>query len=1242
MKKSSKVISLLLAVLMAFSCFTGLTLFSASAADTTKIYFQVPDPTQPGLESWGTANSVFCHVYHIYGEGNSLVTPAWGAKKEKCTYDKTTGIATYDIDAKLGAGLAEGCDYAVLFFTKDTTGAEHQTGNVTLSNECYGGTIYVTGNLTENTEDSSKMDFEARWTDPVLNEKYGPRLGITSTGKVINDYIPVHQPRPQVVSQAIRSWAVKNASHYTAEKVQEICTIIGVEPIDVYNQYANDYASDLAAGTDATLASLETVAYLLGIDGDEEPSSDEPSSEEPSSEEPSSEEPSSEEPSSEAPSSSTGEDVYLVAGTENLTGYSWVGDPNVATENVMNKMGNMYMRTFANVGPIDVFEFKIVKNGSEWIGDETGNNFKFKNTSTGNVQITYNPVSGAVTCTGKYVEKISELSIDAMRAVGNGSDAWLNGVAWDPANDLNLMTEVSDKVYQLTMNDVEAFDNYEVKFAANGSWADNWGIADGTTVEFGVPMNATYNKNNIKLPFSAEDTGVYDITLTLDLNGFDYSTKTGGTITIDATPVEASSDAPSSEEPSSEEPSSEEPSSEDPSSEEPSSEEPSSEEPSSDVYVVAGTEAFTGYFWIGDPGVATENVMVKDGDVYTITYEDVEPMDGVEFKIVKNKTDWIGSTGNANFSFNVVEPCDITITYNPATGEVTYTGTGVEEIVDIDIEAMYIVGNGDETWLNGANWDPAADDNMMTKVGDGVYQYVAEGVEAFSNYQFKFAANGEWTHSWGVNADTEVLFNKEIEAVYNGNDATVPFNEGQEGFYTLTFTIDISAYNNITKTGAIFKIDIEEGSEPSDDTSDTVDPIQPGHFYVVAGSEELCGSAWDPSDRNNEMTYNEAKGVYEIVYEDVAIGTYEFKVTTDGAWDNGDYNLTGDAMFGGPNAICDVEADGSTVIIGFDGTKALLEIYGPGEAPSTDEPSSDEPSSDEPSSDEPSSDEPADDAFFTVYATSNIAPTAVAKYNEGIDKVTVTYKFSSTKNIQSLQWAMTYDSSVLALASNVNKRTVCPTIGDAVVNFDVPGEIYFNVSNLNLYDFSSEEADNILVTVTFDVIGASEAVSETTVNLDVEVLQLSLLDENFEVIVEEEVTLVADHVLDRNAAANVNAQTSAEFAPTDFDYVPGTDEPSSDEPSSDEPSSDEPSSDEPSSDAPSTDAPSSDDTTVPAPSTDDADSSVDDSTLAPSTSDSVDGDNGTVQTGEATLAIIMLLVLASATAFLYFTRKRTV
>ena len=42
MKKSSKVLSLVLAVLMAVSCFSGLTIFSASAEETdTKIYFDV-------------------------------------------------------------------------------------------------------------------------------------------------------------------------------------------------------------------------------------------------------------------------------------------------------------------------------------------------------------------------------------------------------------------------------------------------------------------------------------------------------------------------------------------------------------------------------------------------------------------------------------------------------------------------------------------------------------------------------------------------------------------------------------------------------------------------------------------------------------------------------------------------------------------------------------------------------------------------------------------------------------------------------------------------------------------------------------------------------------------------------------------------------------------------------------------------------------------------------------------------
>ncbi|MCH5202896.1 MAG: hypothetical protein J1F17_06785, partial [Oscillospiraceae bacterium] len=84
---------------------------------------------------------------------------------------------------------------------------------------------------------------------------------------------------------------------------------------------------------------------------------------------------------------------------------------------------------------------------------------------------------------------------------------------------------------------------------------------------------------------------------------------------------------------------------------------------------------------------------------------------------------------------------------------------------------------------------------------------------------------------------------------------------------------------------------------------------------------------WDPSSEANKMTKID-DDTYEIIYEGVAAGTYDFKITTNGKWDEGDYNLVGDAKFGGPNAEIIVAADNSTVKIVFDGTKAIVYING--------------------------------------------------------------------------------------------------------------------------------------------------------------------------------------------------------------------------------------------------------------------------------------------------------------------------
>ncbi|MGN0502394.1 MAG: dockerin type I repeat-containing protein [Ruminococcus sp.] len=262
MKKSSKIISLALSVTMAASCFAGFSICSASAADEeTKVYFEVPT-----LESWGTTKSVYCHVYNVYG-GSPLTETAWQSKSEKCKQDTETGLYYFDT-SKIGT-IEEGADYALLFSTTDTDGGSHQTSNVTLGKECLGDTVYVTGEMVENTEDSNKLDFEGAWKNN--SDKFGAKAAITSTGKIVGKYFPVYQPKEQIVSQYIASWTVKNAeipdAAVTPEKLTNICATLGVEPDAVLAQYKEDYAEQLAdPENNPLIAPVETVATLLGVD----------------------------------------------------------------------------------------------------------------------------------------------------------------------------------------------------------------------------------------------------------------------------------------------------------------------------------------------------------------------------------------------------------------------------------------------------------------------------------------------------------------------------------------------------------------------------------------------------------------------------------------------------------------------------------------------------------------------------------------------------------------------------------------------------------------------------------------------------------------------------------------------------------------------------------------------------------------------------------------------------------------
>ena len=178
-KMTKKIMSMILSIAMVLSiAVVGIT--GVSAADVpdktsgvgagNNIYFDVKK------SGWNNVKTVYCHIWRADGTGD---WPDWQTKKEKCKYDSSTGIATYDF-SKTGHNIkkSDGKLYCVIFSAN--TGM--QTYNVIMSGNCIGDTLYCTGNLLENPEDSEKRANEAVW---AKTKDCGPEKKITSSGNVI-------------------------------------------------------------------------------------------------------------------------------------------------------------------------------------------------------------------------------------------------------------------------------------------------------------------------------------------------------------------------------------------------------------------------------------------------------------------------------------------------------------------------------------------------------------------------------------------------------------------------------------------------------------------------------------------------------------------------------------------------------------------------------------------------------------------------------------------------------------------------------------------------------------------------------------------------------------------------------------------------------------------------------------------------------------------------------------------------
>ena len=70
-----------------------------------------------------------------------------------------------------------------------------------------------------------------------------------------------------------------------------------------------------------------------------------------------------------------------------------------------------------------------------------------------------------ITVTGDGVKMVTDLKVNTITVVGNGENNWLNRVAWGVDAEVNHMTPVADKVYQIKYENIESADDaYQFKF----------------------------------------------------------------------------------------------------------------------------------------------------------------------------------------------------------------------------------------------------------------------------------------------------------------------------------------------------------------------------------------------------------------------------------------------------------------------------------------------------------------------------------------------------------------------------------------------------------------------------------------------------------------------------------------------------------------------------------------------------------------------------------------------------------
>ncbi len=257
----------------------------------------------------------------------------------------------------------------------------------------------------------------------------------------------------------------------------------------------------------------------------------------------------------------------------------------------------------------------------------------------------------------------------------------------------------------------------------------------------------------------------------------------------------------------------------------------------------------------------------------------------------------------------------------------------------------------------GAAWNPAYTDNDLTfDEATGLWSKTYTDVAATGEtedfddtwYEYKVAADHDWAISFNENGDAlGDGTNAKFDVEKDGSTVTIYF-DGTKCWAVVEYELidpPMTGPTDPEPTQPEPTTDDDDPTEPEPTEPEPTEPFNPAdHTWTAVGAiapghtDGGClGAAWNVTNADNDLTYDEATGLWSITYTDVAATGetddyddtwYEYKVAADHDWALS-FNDTGDALGDGTNAKFDVEEDGSTVTIYFDGTKCWAVVEAP-------------------------------------------------------------------------------------------------------------------------------------------------------------------------------------------------------------------------------------------------------------------------------------------------------------------------